>query len=117
MRGFIKDVVKDNMGYMESAYRDVMVDRVASSWDKMEELEAQDALEFDWTGKGHLEISLAFNAIFNKSVVIVYWWENPTKWAIIVLRYDGKWDMQVSCQGEESMVERVCKELIKEANR
>ena len=116
MEEFVKSVVRDNMDYMESAYRDVMVDKVASSWDKMEELEAENSLEFNWTDKGHLEISLSFNAIFNRASVTVYWWEKPTSWAIICLLYDGEWDMHVQCQGEESIVERICRELVKEEN-
>ena len=117
MRGFIKDVVKDNMGYMESAYRDVMVDNVANSWDKMEELESQETLEFNWTGKGSMTVSLSFNPIFHRSVMRVTWCEKPTSWAFIVLHYDGEWEMHVACQGGESMVEEICEELIKEANR
>ena len=117
MRKFIKDVVKDNMDYMESVYRDVMVDNVAGSWDKMEELEAQESLEFDWTDRGHLIISLTFNPIFNRSVVKVYWWKDPIHWSIICLRYKGRWDMTVARQGEESMAEEICEELMEEANR
>ena len=117
MRGFIKDVVKDNMNYLEAAYRDVMVDNVASGWDKQEELESQETLEFNWTDKGLFSVSLSFNPIFHRSVMKVWWWEKPTSWTFIVLRYDGEWDMHVDCQGGECMVEEVCEELVEEANQ
>lgn len=117
MEGFIRDVVRDNMSYMESVFRDVMVDKVASGWDKMEELEEEDSLEFTWPGKGTLTVICSFNPIFHRSVIKVCWWKKATDFSFIVMRYDGEWDMHVSCQGGESMVERVCEELVEEANQ
>ena len=111
-----RQAVRDAMGRAKEAWREYHVGRKVSSWELMERLEGEEALETTLSN-GLMSIDLSFSPIFKWPSVKVWWWEHPASWARILMRYDESgWDIHVECQGGESWCERMCFELVEEEN-
>ena len=113
----MKEAVRDMMSRAEEAWKEYHVGRKVSAWELSERFEAERTTE-EWIEGGLLYLSIGFDPIFKKAFVKASWWDNPASWCLIRLEYDGReWDIHVSSQGKESECERICMELVEEANR
>ena len=112
----MKETMLKLMTRAEEAWRENHVDKNMSAWELSETLEAEGTTEVR-LGDGLLYLDMGFDPVFKVPSVQASWWEHPASWCIAKLEYDGcAWDIHVSAQGKMSEFERVCFELVKEAN-
>ena len=107
----MKETMRELMARAEEAWRKYHADRSVSAWELSEALEEEEEV---YDGKFHA--SVGFDPIFKRAFVKASWWDSPASWTMLKLEFDDEWRAHVSSQGKESDLERICFELIKEAN-
>ena len=107
----MRETVKELMARAEEAWKKYHADKSVSAWELSEALEEEEEVD---DGKFHA--SVGFDTIFKRAFVKASWWDSPASWVLLRMDYDGEWDMHATCQGEESIVEKICRELVKEEN-
>ena len=112
MKEMMRETVREMMARAEEAWREYHKGGKVSAWELSEALEEEEGVD-----DGKFTASIGFNPIFKEAFVKASWWDSPTRWTLLRIDFDeGQWDMHVECQGGESELERVCFELVKEAN-
>ena len=110
MEEMMRETVREMMARAEDAWKEYEGGKM-STWELSEALEEEEGVD-----AGKFIASIGFHPIFKRAFVKASWWDSSTRWTLLRMDYDGEWDIHVDCQGGESELERVCFELVKEAN-
>lgn len=107
----MKEGLRKMMARAEEAWREYHEGGKVSAWELSERLEEEEGI-----GDGEFRASIGFDPIFRNAFVKAFWWERPTRYCIARLCYSRPfgWELRVTCQGEQSEMERICYELVEE---
>ena len=111
----MEEVVREMMSRAEDVWREYHGSRNVSAWELEERLDKEKGVEGE---DGKFYVNIGFDPIFCNALVKASWWESSSRWVLLKMKYDGKeWSIHADCQGEESELERICFELVEEANQ
>lgn len=111
----MREELKAMMARAEEAWREYHEDGKVSAWELSERLEAEGNVQLA-AGSEVCDARIGFDPIFKDAFVRLFYWERPTRYAVAKLRYFKQfgWELRVTCQGEQSEMERICYELVEE---